>query len=92
MPHAEGGRRAGVTPPVGGPGVASNITITITKRLGLRGHRYHWSASSPNGTKLAAGKRGGHKDKHDAVHVLHLLFGPKFGGQKINDTTGEPDA
>lgn len=72
--------------------MASNITITIKKKLTLRGTRYVWFAASPNGAKLAAGKGCGHKDKHDVVHVLHLLFGPKFGGHKINDLTGESDA
>ena len=68
--------------------MASNITITITRKLGLAGHRYRWSASSPNGKKLASGQ--GYKHKHDVEHVLHLLYGPKFGGHKIVDRTTAP--
>lgn len=68
--------------------MASNITITIKRKLTLAGYRYRWTAVSANGKKLAGGQ--GYKHKHDVEHVLHLLYGPKFNGHKINDQTAKP--
>lgn len=63
--------------------MASNVTITIRKKLG----RYRWTAVSANGRRLAAGR--GLKHKHDVIHVLHVLYGPKFNGHTVLDATGE---
>lgn len=68
----------------------SNVNITISKKFRFfKGrHEYVWRAVSANGRKLAAG-RNSYKDKDDVIHILHVLFGPKFGGHKVFDRTGE---